>query len=237
MSIYTVYQTTNLVNNKFYIGVHKTDDPHDDYLGSGRLITRAIKKYGQENFVKKILFIFDNREDAYDKEKELVNIILLENSLCYNMKEGGIGGKHSKESRENISKAQIGKKRNSEACANISKALKGRKISNKHKEKLSKAAKDRKYTREFSEAMSKALKGNVLVSMSHLKYHYKLIDPSGNIQLVETGLVKWLNENNMPLNSIAVLNKASGKIISRGIFKGWISIKYLIPPDHSQDTF
>ena len=32
-----VYQTTNLINNKIYIGVHKTKNPHefDGYLGNG----------------------------------------------------------------------------------------------------------------------------------------------------------------------------------------------------------
>jgi hypothetical protein len=43
---HTVYRTTNLVNGKFYIGVHKTDDPNDGYLGSGKLIGRAFQKYG-----------------------------------------------------------------------------------------------------------------------------------------------------------------------------------------------
>ncbi len=31
---YTVYKTINLVNGKTYIGIHQTDNPNDDYLGS-----------------------------------------------------------------------------------------------------------------------------------------------------------------------------------------------------------
>lgn len=39
---YTVYKTINIHNQKFYIGVHKTIDPNDDYLGSGKLIKFAL---------------------------------------------------------------------------------------------------------------------------------------------------------------------------------------------------
>ena len=42
--MYTVYKTVCLVNDMFYIGVHKTDNPMDDYLGSGKRLKYAIKK-------------------------------------------------------------------------------------------------------------------------------------------------------------------------------------------------
>jgi hypothetical protein len=47
--LYTVYRTVNQINQKFYIGVHKTMNPMDNYLGSGKILGRAIKKYGKEN--------------------------------------------------------------------------------------------------------------------------------------------------------------------------------------------
>ena len=84
-----VYKTTNRINNKFYIGVHTTDSINDDYLGSGVLIKQAIKKYGRDCFDKEIIQVFDNKEDAYKLESEIVNKSLVANRKCYNITEGG----------------------------------------------------------------------------------------------------------------------------------------------------
>ena len=51
---YMVYKTTNLVNNKYYIGVHATNDLNDGYFGSGKNLKQAIKKYGKEHFKRDI---------------------------------------------------------------------------------------------------------------------------------------------------------------------------------------
>ena len=49
---YLVYKITNLVNGKIYIGCHKTDDKDDGYMGSGKLIKRAVEKYRHRIFPK-----------------------------------------------------------------------------------------------------------------------------------------------------------------------------------------
>ena len=85
---YTVYKITNKINQKYYIGMHKTDVLDDGYMGSGKILKKAILKYGIDNFAKEILHIFDNEEDMKKKEKELVVI----SERTYNLNEGGHGG-------------------------------------------------------------------------------------------------------------------------------------------------
>lgn len=69
--MYTVYKITNKLNEKYYIGVHKTDNPYDNYMGSGKAIKNAIEKYGVENFTKEILLVTQTKEEAYSLEKDL----------------------------------------------------------------------------------------------------------------------------------------------------------------------
>ncbi len=89
--LYTVYKTTNLVNGKFYIGVHKTKNPDDGYLGSGKYIKAAIAKHGESKFKKEILFSYSDADPAFEKEAELVGVYR-DDRLCMNLREGGSGG-------------------------------------------------------------------------------------------------------------------------------------------------
>lgn len=70
---YTVYEVTNKVNGKIYVGYHQTNDLEDGYLGSGKLIQRAVAKHGPAAFSKRYLGIFDNRDAAENLEAEIVN--------------------------------------------------------------------------------------------------------------------------------------------------------------------
>lgn len=97
-----VYQTTNNVNGKIYVGCHSTDIIEDRYIGSGLLLKRAIAMHGCNNFVRKVLFIFNNPVEMFAKEKELVNEEFLTRSDVYNIMLGGNGG---------LNKGIIGQKR------------------------------------------------------------------------------------------------------------------------------
>jgi hypothetical protein len=91
MKYYTIYKTTNLINNKIYIGLHTTNKLNDGYLGSGIFLKKAIKKYGYQNFKKEILYVFDNKKDMITKEKEIVNEEFILRKDTYNMSKGGYG--------------------------------------------------------------------------------------------------------------------------------------------------
>lgn len=86
---YTVYQITNLINDKIYIGVHCTNKLDDKYYGSGKSIKNAIKKYGKENFKKEILFIYDNIEEMISKEEDIVTEQFVNRNDTYNINLGG----------------------------------------------------------------------------------------------------------------------------------------------------
>jgi hypothetical protein len=84
-----LYKTINLINNKYYYGMHSTNNINDKYLGSGRVIKRALKKYGKENFVKEILEFFDNRQQLAEAEKNKITKEMIQDKYCYNCMYGG----------------------------------------------------------------------------------------------------------------------------------------------------
>lgn len=91
--IFIVYKTTNLINNKFYIGKHnqKIDaNLFDGYLGSGATLKKAITKYGKHNFSRVTIQQFESESDAYQFEIKLVEENKT-NPLCYNIRPGGTG--------------------------------------------------------------------------------------------------------------------------------------------------
>ncbi len=100
-----IYKTTNLLNGKFYIGMHSTDNLQDGYIGSGKRIWYSIKKYGKENFKIEHIEFFPNRDELIQREIELVNEDILKDPLCMNLKTGGDGGFVSKKQQLQISKA------------------------------------------------------------------------------------------------------------------------------------
>lgn len=89
---FTIYRTTNTINGRYYVGMHKTADPDDSYLGSGSLLLNAIAKYGRCAFLKEVLFDFDTPEEMEAKEAEIVDESFINDPTTYNLNLGGTGG-------------------------------------------------------------------------------------------------------------------------------------------------
>ena len=86
-----VYLTTNLINNKKYIGVDSKDDPN--YFGSGIIIRNSIKKHGKENFSKIILEENTDIQYLFEREKYWIEKYkAVESTDFYNISIGGKGG-------------------------------------------------------------------------------------------------------------------------------------------------
>ena len=146
-TMYIIYKTTNLVNKKFYIGVHCGNN--ESYLGSGVALKQAIQKYGRDNFKRETLFSFNTMIEAYEKESELVTQELVDMNECYNLCLGGQGGfPTTPQIKEKMSQAKLGK-------PNVQK---GKKLSSEHKQKLSVARKKRVISEETRKRLSETMK-------------------------------------------------------------------------------
>lgn len=80
-----IYKTTNLISGKIYIGQHNGSKKW--YLGSGKIILSAIKKYGRQNFKREIITSGDFDQDLLnDLETHFIQIYNSTNSnIGYNL--------------------------------------------------------------------------------------------------------------------------------------------------------
>lgn len=86
---YLIYKTTNLINGKIYVGKHQTKDLNDGYMGSGKLLKRAMKKYGSDNFKTETIELCSSEDHMNMAEKIYV---VVDSEVSYNMCPGGHGG-------------------------------------------------------------------------------------------------------------------------------------------------
>ena len=89
--IHYLYKTTCLITNRYYIGMHSTNNMEDGYMGSGKRLRYSLRKYGMDNHIKLILEFFDNRDDLVKRETEIVNSDLVNEDNCMNLVIGGGG--------------------------------------------------------------------------------------------------------------------------------------------------
>jgi hypothetical protein len=87
---YYLYQITNKLNGMIYIGIHKTKNLDDGYMGSGSYLKNAKLKYGIENFEKTILAHFSSDEELLKAEADLVSEEFISREDVYNLVRGGV---------------------------------------------------------------------------------------------------------------------------------------------------
>lgn len=140
------YRTTNQINWKYYFGIHSTDDLNDGYLGTGKLIKRAIKFHGKESFHLTIIQDYPTRKEASDHEKLAVTMFQVEDENCYNIKTGGdnectyiMTDEHRRKlcGRTGNKNPNFGKKLSEETKKKISEKNTGRIVSIETRKKMS----------------------------------------------------------------------------------------------------
>ena len=134
-----IYMTTNLINGKKYIGRDCNNNPN--YLGSGFLLKRAIKKQGKRNFKKQILEICSSNEELIQREEYWLNYYDVANrDDFYNLRNSSVGytseevrgkknpmygRKHSEKTKQEMSEKAVGRKMTDEAKIKIGNHFRG----------------------------------------------------------------------------------------------------------------
>ena len=173
MSHYT-YMVTNKTNGKVYVGSHSWDkegiDPN--YYGSGTAITRAVKKYGKENFQVEVLYFYDTVEECRaDEERILTEYNVRDCPHSYNIKNGAIGwtsedmtgekhpfyGKHhTEEARKKLSQAKKGENNPQYGKRGKDAPMYGKHHTEETKQKIARANKGLKRSEEIRLKLSQA---------------------------------------------------------------------------------
>lgn len=162
--IYKVYMHT-CPNNKVYVGL--TMQPIEKRWRKGKnyqntpYFYNAIKKYGWDNIRHEVLFENLTKEEAEEKEKELIALYDSSNrNFGYNIEKGGkAGDRFTPEIIEKMRKAATGRPVSEETRKKLSQSLKGRVFSEETKKKISQAKIGKVVSEETKRKLSEINKG------------------------------------------------------------------------------
>lgn len=104
-----IYKTTNQINGKIYIGQHKAVEFNPNYKGSGKLLCRAIKQYGKQNFIVQLIEECTDSDQMDTLERFYIKQCnSTDPNIGYNISYGGqlrffTGQTHTEESKNKMS--------------------------------------------------------------------------------------------------------------------------------------
>ena len=156
-----IYITTNLINGRKYIGKHQYSGPGLDlnYYGSGKQLRCAVKKYGIQNFKVELIETCDSMVSLNEREKFWIDYYnACENSLFYNIAQGGDGGPIFLSLTEEDRKKAIQKRSETWKCNGYSDrmSIKRKQYYKQHPEKCSQISRGLKqYYKLHPEALQK----------------------------------------------------------------------------------
>jgi hypothetical protein len=204
-TIHYLYKTTCLITNRYYIGIHSTNNMGDDYMGSGLRLRRSIRKYGVENHNKEVLEFFENRDLLVEAEKKIITPEMLTDKNCMNLMAGGEGGFISEEQQKHRS-----------SCAG--KAF------------VEKLNNDIEFRNKYKESHSKGLKNAYANGVREKKYFYdwnnKQHTQETKNKISETKKGQTKGENNSQFGTCWITNGEEVKKIKKEdlnshLGKGW----------------
>lgn len=205
---YCVYKHT-CPNEKVYIGITRTSLNKRWQGGKGyktQVFYRAVQKYGWDNILHEVLFDNLIKEEAEQKEVELIAYYKSnQKEFGYNITSGGnAAGLHSEETKQKISEKNKGKTHNKgrvhteESRKHMSEAHIGIKLSEEAKRKLSEFHTGKKYTDEIIDNIKIAARSSKSYPVFCIELNMKF--------------------NSVP-EAVEYINSIGGSVIRQGIQK------------------
>ena len=200
--IYKVYKHTlpmsvsDKENDMVYIGITSQENPwdrwgvHKAHYEYNEHFSRAISKYSWKNFLHEVLYDDLTKEEAEQKEIELIAYYNSTNDkFGYNKANGGSSvGKHTEETKNILSKKAKKRFENPE-----NNPMYGKHHSEETKRKISEKATGRGHSEESKQKMSMQRTGvnNIMYGQTHTKEAKAKIAKATSkpVRCVETGVV------------------------------------------------
>lgn len=181
-----IYKTTNKINGRIYIGL-STHTPHNHghYLGSGKLLKQALKKYGRKNFTKEILEECSDLETLRKLEKKWIKRFRESHTDMYNLSDGG-----------DCCGTDICKKRGFHGEGNPNY---GNYWTDEQKERISIILKKSQHNKgknnpSCREDVKEKIRKTKLGSKNHNSAKWKIIHPDGTEEIINGGIKRRLIE-------------------------------------------